>query len=109
MLTTTPKQGDRVLVVPKSWRNDRESKLLPVEKVGRKWLYVELQGVKQQFSFEGRNEWFELWDSREAYDLIVQRGRRIAKIKIVVSASKFGDGLTDETLDQILGLIKVES
>lgn len=70
MLTTTPKVGDRVLLVD---RNDNrrqrgEPKLLSVDKVGTKYLTISQHGRPNQFPFTGIRDNYELWDSQEAYD-----------------------------------------
>ena len=108
MLTTTPKQGDRVLVVQNWSRNSNAViGLEPIEKIGRKYITITMFRPVQ-FTFDGANSDYELFDNQEAYDRHLQRDRDISKIKNIVSVWKFGDGLTDETLNQILELIEVK-
>jgi hypothetical protein len=109
MLTKSVSKGDRVLLVD---RNDNrrqrvEPKLLPVEKVGLKYLTISQYGRPKQFPFTGIRDNYELWDSQEAYDRHLQRDRNITKIKKAVSAYSFGDGLSDEDFEQIIKLIEV--
>ena len=110
MLTIKPQVGDRVLVVytkDYSSRTSRPKELLPVEKVGTKYLWV--NGDKFEFNGKGGsgNTGYELFDSEEAYSRHLQRDRNISKIKKAVSAYSFGDGLSDEDLEQIIKLIEV--
>lgn len=83
MLKNIPKVGDRVLLID---RNDNrrqrdEPKLLPVDKVGSKYLTITQYGRPKQFPFTGIRDNYELWDSQEAYDRHLQRDRNITKIK----------------------------
>ncbi len=108
MLTTTPQVGDHVYAVytrDYSSRTARPKKLLPVDKVGTKYLWV--NGRKFEFNGKG-NTGYELFDSEEAYDRHLQRNRNITKMKNTVSAYGFGDGLSDEDLEQIIRLIEVK-
>lgn len=110
MLTSIPKVGDRVLLID---RNDNrrqrdEPKLLPVDKVGSKYLTITQHGRPKQFPFTGIRDNYELWDSQEAYDRHLQRDRHITKIKKAVSVYNFGDGLSDEDLEQICKLIEAK-
>ena len=105
MLTKIPKQGDQVFMVCTRKYQDVAPQTVPVEKVGRKYLYV----LGEQFDFTGKHvdDWFySLWDSQEAYDRHIQRGKNKAKISKLVSSHDFGNGLSDETLEQILQLIE---
>ncbi len=111
MLTTTPKVGDHVYAVytrDYSSRTARPKKLLPVDKVGTKYLWVD----GNKFEFNGRggsgNTGYELFDSEEAYNRHLQRNRNITRIKKAVSAWGFGDGLSDEGVEQIIRLIEVK-
>jgi hypothetical protein len=105
MLTKTPKQGDEVLIVCTRKYRDETPRLRQIEKVGRKYLFV----CGEKFDFTGKHvsdyPSYSLWDSQEAYDRHIQRGKNKAKIFKLVSAHDFGNGLSDETLDQILQLI----
>lgn len=111
MLTNIPKVGDHVLLIARNenYRMKSELRLLPVEKIGSKYLTVSHYGRLKQFPFTGIKDNYELWDSVEAYDLHLQRDRHITKIKKAVSAYSFGDGLSDEDLEQICKLIEVKS
>lgn len=102
MLTTIPKLGDLVFVT--QTQNCHPSSVLgwkPIEKVGRQYLTV----MSKKFGFDGRNAAFELWDSQEAYERYLQRDRNIIKIKQAVNVWNFGNGLSDEALEQILDLL----
>lgn len=104
MLTKTPKVGDKVFVV--CTRKYRDDAPRTIEKVGRKYLFV----LGEKFDFTGKhvNDFpsYSLWDNQEAYKRHIQRGENKAKIYKLVSAHGFGNGLSNETLEQILELIE---
>jgi hypothetical protein len=110
MLTSIPKVGDLVLLIDRNegWRMKSELKLSPVEKVGSKYLTISHYGRLKQFPFTGIRDNYELWDSQEAYERHLQRDRNITRIKKAVSVYGFGDGLSDEDLEQIINLIEVK-
>lgn len=110
MLTNIPKVGDRVLLID---RNDNrrqrdEPKLLPVDKVGSKYLTITQYGRPKQFPFTGIRDNYELWDSQEAYDRHLQRDRLISKIKKATQSWDFGKELAIEKLEAIAELIEVK-
>ena len=109
MLTATPKQGGEVLIVETRTHRDTSPRTVPIEKVGKKYLYV----LGEKFDFTGRHisdfPHYSLWDSQDVYDRVVQRRRNIKKIIGIVVANGFGNGLSDEILEQIIELIKVEN
>jgi len=105
MLTTIPKLGDLVFVT--QTQNYHQSSVIgwkPIEKVGRQYLSV----MSKKFGFDGRNAAFELWDGQEAYERYLKRDRNIIKIKQAVNVWNFGNGLSDEVLEQILNLVEVK-
>ena len=106
MLTKTPKVGDEVFII--CTRNDAPC-TVPIEKVGRKYLFV----LGEKFDFTGKHvsdfPSYSLWDNQEAYKRHIQRGENKAKIYKLVSAHDFGNGLSNETLEQILELLKVNN
>jgi hypothetical protein len=107
MLTKMPKVGDEVFVTDRGFRDEiRPIGTKTVLKVGRSYLYVEVE----KFKFDGTGDKRqELWDSEEAYEAITKRRRersaKISKIKNITSDYQFGKGLRDEALDEILQLI----
>ena len=105
MLTKTPKVGDEVLIVQKHGKGDRKVGFYPIEKVGRQYLTTSIyRPIK--FGFDGQNADYEMFESLEAYEKLLQRDRNITKIKREVELWSFGGGLSDETLEQILELIE---
>lgn len=108
MLTKIPKVGDRVLVVETKTHRDTTPQTVPVEKVGKKYLYV----LGEKFDLTGKHvhsfACYSLWDSQEAYDRHFQRRRNITRIKDIVSKWDFGNGLSDEDLEQIANLMEVK-
>ena len=106
MLTKTPKVGDEVFIIcTRKYRDDAPC-TVPIEKVGRKYLFV----LGEKFDFTGKHvsdfPSYSLWDNQEAYKRHIQRGETVAKIYKLVSAHDFGNGLSNETLEQILELIE---
>ena len=95
MLTVKPQVGDRVLLIDLNDNRRRrdEPKLLPVEKVGSKYLTISQYGRPKQFPFTGIRDNYELWDSQEAYDRHLQRDRLISKIKKSNSVLGFWQGI----------------
>lgn len=106
MLTNIPKVGDRIVIDYNSSRLHPKYEVVKIEKVGNKYLYVD----RYRFHLNGKGEsvsGYELFDSVEAWEKSKQRDRNISKIKKAVSAWGFGDGLSDEDLEQICKLIEV--
>ena len=106
MLTKTPKQGDQVLIVQKYGTGDRRIGFYPIEKVGRQYLTIMFYGRPVKFGFDGQNGDYELFETGEAFSKLLQRERNILQIKQAVSTYRFGNGLSDETLEQISQLIE---
>ena len=108
MLTSTPKQGERVLIVETRTHRDTTPKTVEVETVGRKYLRV----LGEKFDFTGKHisnfPHYSLWNSQEVYDRHLQRRRNIAKIEGAVKQFGFLSGLSDEQLEQILEAIEVK-
>jgi len=109
MLTKIPKQGDQVLVIQKYGTGDRRLGFYPIEKVGRQYLTIMFYGRPVKFGFDGQNGYYELFETEEAYSKLLQREHNILQIKQAVSNYRFGNGLSDETLEQILQLIEGKS
>lgn len=112
MLTIKPQVGDRVIAVYTrdfSSRTCRPVVSVTVEKVGKKYLWID----GDKFEFDGRGAGnttgYELFDSEEAYSRHLQRDRNITKIRQAVSSYSFGYGLSDEALEQIVELIEVKN
>lgn len=113
MLTNIPKLGDQVVIAYNNTRTHPKFETATIKKIGRKYLYVVASHEWQEYAFymDGKGatvSGYELFDNQEAYEKSLQRDRNITKIKDEVERWSFGNGLSDETLEQILELIEVK-
>ena len=106
MLTIIPNPGDEVVIAYKTEYHPK-IECVTIDKVGHKYIYV----GRCKFHLNGKGEnpsGYELFDSYDAWTKSKQRDLNISKIKRAVSAWSFGNGLSDEALEQIAELIEVK-
>lgn len=112
MLTKAVNVGDEVFVTDRGFRDKTTSLgLCPVLKIGRVYLHVEVYRNAEKFNFDGTGniKKYELWDSKESYEVITaercKRGAKIIQIKNFTSDWNFGNNIRDEALDEIIRLM----